>query len=57
MFWHVMPINDLEEHIESVMCICDPQVSIIEETNDYLVTHNSFDGREGVELANEILKK
>lgn len=52
MQYHVTPVNDLKPHIESVDCDCNP--SIIEGVVDTVV-HNAYDGREGVELANEIL--
>jgi len=61
--YHVYPRNDLEEHyLECVYpaigspycpCKCDPQFK--EEGDGLLIVHNSFDGREGVEIANEIL--
>lgn len=62
--WHVTPINDIQRHIEKTdyditkgiicLCKCSP-------TYEYplgggcVVIHNSFDGREGVEWANEII--
>lgn len=53
---HVYPINDLEQHdLEGTQCKCNPQV-IVEPNAEIIIVHNSFDGREGVELANEILK-
>lgn len=53
---HVYPTNDLEQHdLEGTQCKCNPQV-IIEPNAEIIIVHNSFDGREGVELANEILK-
>jgi len=54
--WHVTPINDLEEHLESSMCKCDPEIKVIENGN-VVIVHNSFDGKEAVEMANEILDK
>lgn len=54
---HVHPIDDSEEHeLEGTQCKCNPQV-IIESNSDIIVVHNSFDGREAVEWANEILLK
>jgi len=51
--WHILPVNDSEKHEESSMCSCEPTVDI---SNEYvLIIHNSFDGREAVEWANEIL--
>lgn len=53
---HAYPINDLEQHdLEGTQCKCNPKV-IIEPNAKIIIVHNSFDGREGVELANEILK-
>ncbi len=55
---HVHPLNDIKEHDTSDKgntCHCDP---IIEEHDgEIIVVHNSFDGREGVEWTNEILKQ
>lgn len=53
MNWHVLPVNDVEEHEELTTCKCEPRVEFIE--GDMLIIHNSFDGREGVEWVNEIL--
>ena len=52
---HITPIDDLKEHSESRNCKCNPKVE--ENAYGYLVIHNSFDGREAVEIANEILNK
>lgn len=53
--FHVTPINDIEEHQqEGTTCKCGPSVQFVENGN-MIVVHNSFDGREGVELAKEIL--
>ena len=52
---HVYPLDDIEEHfINGTTCKCHPNV-IVEPNSDIIVIHNSFDGREGVEWANEIL--
>lgn len=51
---HVLPVNDEREHQELTTCHCNPRV--IEENGELIVIHNSFDGREAVEWANEILK-
>jgi hypothetical protein len=56
---HVYPLNDIKEHDTSELgntCHCNPTV-IVEPDSEILVIHNSFDGREGLELANEILNK
>lgn len=52
---HILPINDLQEHEEETTCKCEPRV--IFENGEMIVVHNSFDGREAVEMANEILNK
>lgn len=55
--YHVYPINDTNEHdTESSTCICRPVVELL-INGDILMTHNSFDGREGLELAQEVLNK
>lgn len=55
---HIVPVNDTEEHEERYMegyeCKCEPKIEPIHDT--ILVIHNSFDGREGIEIVNEILK-
>lgn len=53
MAFHILPINDIKQHEESSTCECNP--SIIEESGELIIIHNAFDGREGAELANEIL--
>lgn len=55
MTLHVTPINDTEPHEESTTCKCEPRVEHI--NGNMVVVHNSFDGREGVEIVNEILEK
>ena len=63
---HVVPLNDLEDHDAECMhrpygfhplchCKCNPRHEVVGE--GMVVVHNSFDGREGVEWANEILNK
>lgn len=55
---HVYPIDDLEEHLlTDTICKCDPKVISIPHVNEVIIVHNSFDGREGVEIANEILNR
>ena len=39
---HVVPIDDMIEHDDSTMCICEPTV---EFNNEILVLHNALDGR------------
>jgi hypothetical protein len=43
--YHVVPINDLREHVEDgTRCWCKPTVD-----EDGLIVHNSMDGREKFE--------
>jgi len=52
----VSPLNDLEEHdLETTQCKCQPRI-ICEPNCEIIVVHDSFDGREGVEWANEIVQ-
>lgn len=61
--YHVYPCDDLEEHhLECVYpdnaqpyCTCKCEPTYQQEDEGLLVIHNSFDGREGIEQANEIL--
>ena len=47
MKWHILPINDSREHIESEKCECNPKVKII--NGHKVIIHNSYDGRENIE--------
>lgn len=67
---HIYPLNDLKEHYtESVdaridgfsndvpphcPCLCNPKKDQRED-GVWIIIHNSFDGREGLEWANELL--
>ena len=55
MTWHVLPTNDLKEHLEDSTCKCKPRV--IFENGEMIIIHNSYDGREGLELYNELLNE
>jgi hypothetical protein len=46
--WHILPIDDLEEHLEKSICKCSPKSEIL-ENGDILIIHNSFDQREQIE--------
>lgn len=48
MTHHVTPINDVEQHMESSTCNCNPKSEIL-ENGDIMITHNSFDGRKLIE--------
>lgn len=55
---HTVPTNDTRdgepfEHPCETTCPCEPTVSF--ENGEMLVLHNSFDGREAVEWAEDIL--
>lgn len=41
--FHVLPVNDLKEHIESRDCWCKPR------EDDGVIVHNSMDRREEYE--------
>lgn len=61
---HVYPINDLKQHVTKCYkasgsppaCLCNCMPEHEEVGDSIIVIHNSFDGREGVEWAEEILK-
>lgn len=42
---HVIPVNDLKEHIDSSTCECKPKI-ISEDDCEMICVHNSYDGRE-----------
>lgn len=48
MIWHLLPIDDLEEHQENSTCKCLPKSEVL-ENGDLMIIHNSFDKREIVE--------
>ncbi len=55
---HIHPLNDKKQHDTSETgntCHCEPTCKM--EAGEMVVIHNSFDGREGVEWANDILNK
>lgn len=54
MIFHVTPVGDLKCHIDDSTCECNPSVQLVE--GEMICVHNSYDGREGLELANEVLK-
>jgi hypothetical protein len=62
--YHVLPIDDEKPHKEIThfrpvglpFCDCECKPEHIEtENGGMIIVHNSFDGREGVEWANETL--
>jgi hypothetical protein len=55
---HVHPLNDIKDHNISDTgntCHCEPICKI--EFGKMIIVHNSFDGREGVEWANQIINQ
>ena len=54
MDWHLLPLNDLKEHEESTTCECEPKIEFT-ENGDMIIKHNSFDGREAIEIFYEII--
>ena len=51
---HILPRNDIKEHEETTTCICGPKVKFL-DNGEMMIIHNSFDGREAIELVNEII--
>ena len=49
----VMPIDDLHEHIPGSNCPCKPIIEVVGAI--LIITHNSYDHREIVEQAEELL--
>ncbi len=46
---HVLPVDDLREHVETAQCWCNPKCSKVETFAGgwgYVIVHNSADGRE-----------
>lgn len=41
---HVIPVNDLHEHIMSVNCPCEPTVEVVGAV--LVITHSAWDRRE-----------
>ena len=52
---NVLPRNDIKEHTEDSTCECSPRTYF--ENEELIIVHNSYDGREVVEMANEIINK
>lgn len=46
---HVVPINDLRDHEESLACWCVPTLQEVDRSLHYVVVHHAADGRELVE--------
>ena len=54
MTLHITPLNDLKQHEQTTTCECEPSIETV--NGNILVIHNSFDGREGLEMFNEIIE-
>ena len=55
---HVHPLNDIKEHDTSNTGNTCHSTQIVQiEAGEMIVIHNSFDGREGVEIVNDILNE
>jgi len=63
---HVLPINDIQEHSETIdswamgfvpmcNCKCMPKSNLDPDTMGWIIVHSSFDGREAVEEFNRII--
>lgn len=52
---NIIPLNDLKEHIEFPCCDCNPK--IIVENGEEIIIHNSYDRRELIEEALEIINE
>ena len=52
--WHIHPVDE-PDHVHCLNdCGCDPQ---LDEINGVMIfSHSSFDGREAIEMAKEILE-
>lgn len=48
MTWHIIPLDDLRDHIDSEDCWCGPQ-EVDDECDEVVFVHNSMDGRERYE--------
>lgn len=51
---HVMPRDDARPHEEVTTCPCGTGIET-QANGDIIVIHSSYDGREGLELAQNIL--
>jgi len=50
---HVIPVDDLKEHVCSANCQCKPRIEV--EGANLIYIHNSWDGREYIEEVEEML--
>ncbi len=50
--WHVVPLNDLREHVTNGSCWCRPTLD--DEWAEPIWIHNSLDGREAFETGKRL---
>jgi len=54
--WCVVPVDDIQPHKDfDSTCACGPRVVIV-PNGEMFIVHNLFDGREGIEFVNHLLK-
>ena len=51
---HVVPVRDIERHVLKQNCKCLPRTESA-PSGGLIIIHDAFDGRLGIEWANEIL--
>ena len=52
---HVLPVNDIKEHVEETTCPCEPEVIVV--NGEMIIAHNAYDGRELLESDRETVSK
>lgn len=50
--WHVVPLNDLKEHVDAETCWCRPDVEYVGVGT--IVTHHAMDERESYEQGRKL---
>jgi len=53
--WHIRPVDESDHIHDTNICSCKPRLEVENGIDIYI--HNSFDGREGLENALEILNQ
>ena len=43
---HVIPLDDLQPHVPTSACDCDPDYEMIDDSMHDLVVHHAYDKRE-----------
>ena len=57
---HILPVNDLKEHVTKTTCSCNPDVRYRDEHGvlpEAICVHNSWDGREIIEQAEALINE